>query len=92
LEVNIKFSTSSAVRSGFEWKEMDLWKIIGMNCEFVDLFTEVKIPYSPLEVYRRFGGTSVYLCQTTWNRVPDWKRKRAVIIQGPAESSPGFGT
>jgi hypothetical protein len=76
----MKFSTCSAIRSGSQWKEVDLWKVIGMNCEFLDLCTEVKILYSPVEVYRRFGGTSVDLCQTTWSRVPDWKRKSSVII------------
>jgi hypothetical protein len=80
----MKFSPSSAVRGGFEWKELDLRKIIGMNCESVDLCIEVKILYSPVEVSRRFEGTSVDLCQTTWSHVPDWKRKRTVILTTPA--------
>jgi hypothetical protein len=46
----MKFSTSTAIRSGFEWNELDLCKVIGMNCEFLVLCSEVKIPYSPVEV------------------------------------------
>jgi hypothetical protein len=77
--VNLTFSASSAVRSGFERRELELWKVIGMNCEF-DLCTEVKMPYSLLKAYRRFKGTSVDLYQTIWSHVPGWKRKRVVII------------
>jgi ABC-type tungstate transport system permease subunit len=50
LEVNLNFSTSNAERSGFERRELELWKVIGMNCEF-DLYTEVKIPYSPVKAF-----------------------------------------